>query len=57
VEAKIRTETPETKDLSKKLNTPVSIRRTAHGGKLEISFSTDEELASMLRMLLEDKKA
>jgi ParB family chromosome partitioning protein len=34
VQAKIRSETPETKKLSKKFGTPVSIRRTARGGKL-----------------------
>lgn len=42
------TETPATKKLSKKLGTPVNIRRTAKGGKLEISFKTDDELNNIL---------
>lgn len=42
------TETPATKKLSKKLGTPVQIRRTAHGGKLEISFNSDEELDRLM---------
>lgn len=37
-------ETPATRQLSKQLNTPVSIRRTARGGKLEITFKSDEDL-------------
>jgi ParB family transcriptional regulator, chromosome partitioning protein len=40
----VSTETPATKKLSKQLGTPVNIRRTARGGKLEISFKTDQEL-------------
>ncbi|HEX5744010.1 MAG TPA: hypothetical protein VFX84_00985, partial [Candidatus Saccharimonadales bacterium] len=40
----VSTETPETKRLSKKLGAPVNIRRTAKGGKLEITFSSDDEL-------------
>ncbi len=44
VHARVQTETPATKQLSKKLGTPVSLRRTARGGKLEISFKTDDEL-------------
>ncbi len=42
------TETPATKSLSKKLGTPVNIRRTARGGKLEISFKTDDDLARII---------
>ncbi len=41
-------ETPETKNLSKKLGTPVSIKRMARGGKLEISFKDDSELERIL---------
>jgi ParB family chromosome partitioning protein len=44
----VATSTPATEKLSKKLGTPVSIRRTAKGGKLEISFTTDNELARLL---------
>jgi ParB family chromosome partitioning protein len=48
VKARVETETPATKTLSKKLGTPVHIRRTAKGGKLEISFKNDEELQKIL---------
>jgi len=44
-------ETPETKQLSKRIGSPVFIRRTAKGGKLEISFKSDEELAKILQQL------
>ena len=44
----VSTENPATKKLSKKLGTPVQIRRTARGGKLEISFSSDDELNRIL---------
>jgi ParB family chromosome partitioning protein len=40
----VATETPQTKNLSKKLGTPVNIRRTARGGKLEIGFKDDADL-------------
>ncbi len=46
----VATETPVTKKLSKKLGTPVSIRRTAKGGKLEISFKTDAELQKIISL-------
>ncbi|HTB49040.1 MAG TPA: ParB/RepB/Spo0J family partition protein [Verrucomicrobiae bacterium] len=46
--ARTETETPATKSLSKKLGAPVTIRRTAKGGKLEITFTTDDELARLL---------
>lgn len=46
--ARTETETPATKSLSKKLKTPVQIRRTARGGKLEITFKSDEELDRIL---------
>lgn len=49
---RIRNETPETKKLSKTLGTPVSIRRMAKGGKLEISFTSDEELQRVVSRLL-----
>lgn len=48
---RMQTETPQTKQLSKKLGTPVHIRRMAKGGKLEISFKTDEELEEVLKLL------
>jgi ParB family chromosome partitioning protein len=49
---RMKTETPETKRLSKKLGgTPVHIRRTAKGGKLEIRFKNDDELGKILQSL------
>ncbi|HSW85126.1 MAG TPA: ParB/RepB/Spo0J family partition protein [Candidatus Saccharimonadales bacterium] len=48
--ARSETETTATKALSKKLNTPVSIRRTAKGGKLEIGFENDQELARIFKL-------
>lgn len=46
----VQTETPATKQLSKKLKTPVSIRRTAKGGKLEITFTSDDELSRLIKL-------
>lgn len=49
---RMRTETPATKKLSKKLGgSPVHIRRMAKGGKLEIAFKSDEELEKILQSL------
>lgn len=48
---RMQTETPATKKLSKKLGAPVHIRRTAKGGKLEITFKSDEELEKVLQVL------
>jgi len=45
----VATETKETKVLSKKLGTQINIRRTAHGGKLEISFKNDQELNRIIK--------
>jgi ParB family chromosome partitioning protein len=44
----VSTETPDTRRLSKKLGAPVNIRRTAKGGKLEIAFRSDDELARLI---------
>lgn len=44
----VQTETPATKHLSKTLGTPVRLRRTAKGGVLEISFTSDEELSKII---------
>lgn len=49
--ARVETETPETKLLSKRLGTPVHVRRTAKGGKLEITFKNDEEFEKLLKIL------
>ena len=49
---RMRTQTPQTKNLSKKLGgAPVHIRRMAKGGKIEIAFKTDQELESIMRDL------
>lgn len=48
--------TPETKQLSKQLGRSVSIRRLAKGGKLEIGFADDDELASLTQALGKLKK-
>lgn len=44
-------ETPETKRLSKKYNTTVRIHRMAKGGRVELVFKTDDELAALLNEL------
>ncbi len=49
--ARVSTETPETKALSKRLSTPVHVRRTAKGGRLEIAFTSDEELAQLIELM------
>jgi ParB family chromosome partitioning protein len=51
VSERMATETPETKKISKSLKTPVSIRRTAKGGRLEIHFSSDDQLNGLLSRL------
>jgi ParB family chromosome partitioning protein len=49
--ARTSTETPATKQLSKKLGTPVHVRRTAKGGKLEITFLSDAELDKLIELI------
>lgn len=49
--ARTENETPETKKLSKKLDTPVHLKRTARGGKLEITFKSDADLARIINRL------
>lgn len=44
------TETSATKQLSQKLGTPVSVRRTARGGKLEITFKSDDDLDRIINL-------
>jgi ParB family chromosome partitioning protein len=51
VHQRVETETPATKSLSKKLGTPVHLRRTAKGGKLEISFTSDADLTRIINSL------
>lgn len=47
----LETTTPATEKLGKKLGTPVSIKRTAKGGKLEIAFKTNSELEQLISRL------
>ena len=51
VKARVDTETPATKKLSQRFGAPVSIRRTAKGGKLELQFGSDEELVRLIKLL------
>jgi ParB family transcriptional regulator, chromosome partitioning protein len=51
VVARTKSETPVTKKLSECLGTPVSIRRMAKGGKLEITFKTEEQLEKIAKIL------
>lgn len=51
VKQRMATETPETKKLSQRLHTPVSVKRTARGGRLELHFKTDEELQKLIDIL------
>ena len=44
-------ETIATKQLGKKLNTKVTLRHTARGGRLELHFGSDEELARILEQI------
>jgi ParB family chromosome partitioning protein len=45
--------TPETEALAKTLNAPVKIQRMAKGGRLEITFTSDANLKSIIRRLLQ----
>ncbi len=47
----LATSTPATEKLGQALGAPVSIRRTAKGGKLEIAFKTNSELNSLIKRL------
>ncbi|MCA9324615.1 ParB/RepB/Spo0J family partition protein [Candidatus Saccharibacteria bacterium] len=51
VKERVSTETAETKMLTKRFATPVHIRRTAKGGKLEIAFKSDDDLARIIELL------
>jgi ParB family chromosome partitioning protein len=54
VKERVQTSTPETEKLSQTLKTPVSIRRMAKGGKLEISFKNDTELQKIIDRISSD---
>ncbi len=46
--ARTAAETKETKMLSKKLGTTVSLKRMAHGGRLEITYKDDKDLTRII---------
>ena len=48
---RVATETSDTKALSRRLAAPVSLKRTAKGGHLEIGFKSDQELARIINLL------
>lgn len=50
--AKTRTETPATQQLAKRLGTKVAIRNMAHGGRLIIEFTSDDDLERITNSLL-----
>jgi ParB family chromosome partitioning protein len=50
-QTKTEVTTPETKKLAKHLGVPVSIKRTAKGGRLELGFKTDQELETIIKRL------
>lgn len=47
----VKTETPATRNLSKVLGAPVKVKRTAHGGVLEIGFKSDAELERIITFI------
>lgn len=51
VRSRMARETPETKRLGQLLQTPVTLQRTARGGRLEIHFKTEEELEQLIKKL------
>jgi ParB family chromosome partitioning protein len=48
---RMKTETPKTKSLSKRIGAPVRIQRMAKGGRLLIEFKSDSELDDILSQL------
>jgi ParB family chromosome partitioning protein len=52
VRVRMSSETPATKKLAKKISSPVTIRRMAHGGKLEIGFTDEKNLEKIINLLL-----
>ncbi len=48
---RVQTETPETQALASRLKTKVQVKRTAKGGRIEINFSDDDQLAVIIGQL------
>jgi ParB family chromosome partitioning protein len=53
----VSTTSPQTERLSNWLKTKVTLRRMAHGGKLEIAYNSDEDLDRIIQQLADRKKA
>ncbi len=51
VQTRMATKTPATEKLSKKLNTEITLKRTAKGGRIEINFKDDNHLGQLLKQL------
>ncbi|GAC1573333.1 MAG: ParB/RepB/Spo0J family partition protein [Candidatus Saccharimonadales bacterium] len=51
IERNMAEQNPFTETLSRKLHTPISIKRTSRGGRLEIHFKTDKDLQEIIRSL------
>ncbi len=56
VQSKMAKSTPQTQNLSKFIKAPVTIKRTAKGGRLEIHFGDDSELDVIIEKLLQSLK-
>lgn len=52
VRSKMAKTTPQTKALSEHIKAPVTIKRTAKGGRLEIHFVDDKELSKIIDQLI-----
>ena len=52
VHSKMAKTTPKTQALSVKIKAPVTIKRTAKGGRLEIHFSSDKDLEGVIDRLI-----
>lgn len=52
VRSKMAKTTPQTQALSDHVHAPVTIKRTAKGGRLEIHFSDDKDLEKIIKQLL-----
>lgn len=50
--AKVKTETPATQNLGKRLGTSVSVKHMAHGGRLLIEFKNEDDLERITSLLL-----
>ncbi len=51
VKNRMATETSETRELSSLLRVPVSVKRTARGGRIELHFRTEEDYKEIIKKL------